>query len=81
MKRITGEELKQLSFGTVIRVIFCANQHHEEQEYLGVIFGSNIGYADSFIAEVENIANCADEGQCIVYLMSKEEDQNEKDQS
>lgn len=70
MKRITHEEIKDLSFGSMVRVIWHNSKSHEQNaEYYGVVFGNKIGYEDGKIDEVNTIAECMFNNWCMVYLM------------
>lgn len=70
MKRITDMELRELPFGSKIRVIWHNSNHHEKgEEYYGVIFGDKIGYEDGLIDDTRIIAECMFNDWCMVYLM------------
>ena len=70
MKRITHEELNELPFGSMIRVVWHNSCNHgSTEEYYGVIFGNMIGYEDGKIDNVRTIAEAAYNNQCLVYLM------------
>lgn len=70
MKRITSTELRELSFGSKIRVIWHNSKRHEHNaEYYGVVFGDKIGYEDGLTDELLTIAECIYNDWCMVYLM------------
>lgn len=70
MKRITEEELKELPFGSMIRIIWHNSYYHEPNaEYYGVIFENKIGYEDGKIDSVFVIAESMYNNCCMVYLM------------
>lgn len=70
MKRITDEELKELPFGSMIRVIWHNSYYHEpNEEYYGVVFENKIGYEDGKIDSLFTIAECMYNDWCMVYLM------------
>lgn len=70
MKRITDRELRELPFGSKIRIIWHNSKHHEKgKEYYGVIFGGKIGYEDGKIDDIRIIAECMFNDCCMAYLM------------
>lgn len=70
MKRITEEQLKELPFGSMIRIIWNDSCYHKpDEEYCGVIFGDKIGYDDGKIDSVSTIAESIYNNCCMVYLM------------
>ena len=72
MKRITSTELRELQFGSKIRVIWHNSEYHEKnEEYYGVIFGDKIGYEDGKVDELYAIAECEFNDWCMVYLLTE----------
>lgn len=70
MKRITEEQLKELPFGSMIKVIWNDSCYHKpDEEYYGIIFGDKIGYEDGKIDSVFTIAESMYNNCCMVYLM------------
>jgi hypothetical protein len=70
MKRITGEELKTLPFGSMIRIIWHNSECHKSNaEEYGVIFGRYIGYDDGTINTLQTMVECVDADCCMVYAM------------
>lgn len=80
MKRITDDELLELSFGSKIRVIWHNSPRHEKgDEYYGVIFGDKIGYEDGLVDDKRTIAECIYNDWCMVYLVFDTEDDNSEE--
>lgn len=70
MKKITDSELLELPFGSKIRVIWHNSPHHNKNdEYYGVIFGDKIGWEDGEVDKLRDIAECAWNDWCMVYLI------------
>lgn len=73
MRRITAGELLELSFGSLIRVIWHnSNYHAKNEEYIGVVFGSKIGYEDGLVDDLRTIAECTFDDYCMVYLLNEQ---------
>lgn len=73
MRRIDSSELKDLAFGSKIRVIWHnSNRHEKNSEYYGVIYGENIGYEDGLTDNIQTIAESIFNDWCMVYLIDDE---------
>ena len=71
MKRITDMELRELPFGTQIKIIWHNSRGHDKnEEHLGVIFGNKIGWENGETNAVKMIAGCMRINLCMVYQMS-----------
>lgn len=69
MKKITGQELLKLPFGSKIKIIWHNQKRDKiEEAYNGVIFGDSIGYEDGLTDKTKHIAERLYNGLCIVYL-------------
>lgn len=72
MKRITSEELRNLPFGSKVRIIWHNSKSHEKgEEYFGVIFGNHIGYENGKADLVKIVAECAFNDWCMLYLLTE----------
>ena len=70
MKKINSTELLKLPFGSIVKVIWHNSAYHDNEEYIGVIFGKNIGYEDGKIDTTISIAEYEYNNWCMVYLIS-----------
>lgn len=72
MKRITDEELKELPFGSKIKVIWHNSWGHDKnEEHLGVIFADKIGWDNGQTDNIKLIVDCLHNDWCMIYLMTE----------
>ena len=71
MRRITDSELRELKFGTMIKIIWHNSKlHRKNEERYGITFGHKIGYDDGSTDETRIIAECMYNDWCMVYVMN-----------
>lgn len=70
MKRITDTQLRELPFGSKVKVIWYNSIHHDKnEECYGVVFGDKIGWEDGKVDDLSTIAECMFNDWCMTYLM------------
>ena len=70
MKRLTSEQVLNLTFGTKIKIIYYKSKYHNKNEtYKAVVYGDKIGYEDGLIDNLRIIAEEVYNNQCRVYLI------------
>lgn len=70
MKKLTSEEILNLTFGTKIKIVYHNSKHHDKNEtYKAVVYGDKIGYEDGMSDRLRIIAEQAFENECKVYLI------------
>lgn len=70
MRRILDSELIELPFGSQIKTIWHNSKYHlDKDEYIGVVFGDKIGWADGKVDDIRIIAESIFNDWCMTYLM------------
>lgn len=70
MKKLTSEEVLNLTFGTKIKIVYHNSKYHDKNEtYKAVVYGDKIGYEDGIVDHLRIIAEQAYNNQCKVYII------------
>lgn len=69
-KKLTHEEILNLTFGNQIKIVYHNSKYHDKNEtYKAVVYGDKIGYEDGLVDCLRIIAEQAFENECKVYLI------------
>lgn len=70
MKKLTSEEVLDLTFGTKIKIVYHNSKYHNKNEtYNAVVFGEKIGYEDGLVDHLRIIAEQVYNNECKVHLL------------
>ena len=70
MKKLTSEEVLNLTFGTKIKIVYHNSKYHNKNDaYKAVVYGDKIGYEDGCIDHLRLIAEQVFVNDCKVYLI------------